>query len=522
VAAWRTGLRFETFLPPPEPAPEPGRIRFVGLPRPFDPARPDWQAADAPKLWRYNLHYFDFLGWEAFPPEQKRRLVADWIARVPVGATDAWEPYTLSLRIVNWCKYQLESGPGPGGGGLNHVAIASLAHQAAALEGDLEYHLLANHLLKNGKALAVAGLCLDGPAADRWLATGLGILVAEARAQVLPDGGHVERSPMYHCIVLEDYLDVVNLLARNPGRADAATVEVLADTARRAAVFLRTILTGAGTIPLFNDAAHGITAPPGRLLAYASRVLGPAAGLDVPLPDAVRIDLPDSGFYGGRQGGDSLIVDCGPVGPDYQPGHTHCDTLSFELHVAGVPVVVDSGTFDYEGGPFRHYLRSTAAHNTVRIDGEEQSEIWGQFRVARRARPVSASFQPAGDGGWRFAGSHDGYRRLPGAPVHAREIRHDGRGRWLIRDTVTGAGSHRVESFLHLHPAVTVERRGEREFRLVAPGVALRLAFGPTGRVLEATGYHCPRFGERLPNRALVLEHTGPLPVELTCGFERL
>ncbi len=210
------------------------------------------------------------------------------------------------------------------------------------------------------------------------------------------------------------------------------------------------------------------------------------------------------------------------MGPDYQPGHAHCDTLSYELHVAGVPVVVDSGTFDYEPGPLRHYLRSTAAHNTVRLDGQEQSEIWGAFRVARRARPVSATLGDWDAGQLVFTGEHDGYRRLPGSPRHRREIRM-GAGRWEIRDTVTGAGQHRVESFLHLHPAVAVKQVTERELYLTAPGdVVLRLVVGPAGTLQQATGYYCPRFGERLASGALVLEHTGALPVELSYVFERI
>ncbi len=196
--------------------------------------------------------------------------------------------------------------------------------------------------------------------------------------------------------------------------------------------------------------------------------------------------------------------------------------------MGGAPVVVDSGTFDYEPGEFRHYLRSTAAHNTVRLDGQEQSEIWGAFRVARRARPVAPALSDVdsdGDGaggGLLFTGAHDGYRRLPGRPEHRREIRM-APGRWEVRDAVTGAGQHRVESFLHLHPAVRLINVTEREFRLEAPGgVALRLAFGPAGTVRAATGYYCPRFGERLAGGALVLEHTGALPVELSYVFERL
>jgi uncharacterized heparinase superfamily protein len=336
---------------------------------------------------------------------------------------------------------------------------------------------------------------------------------------------------MYHGIVLEDYLDVVNLLTRNPGLAPAEQVNPLIAAATRATAFLRGILTGAGDIPLFNDAAFGITPAAQELLAYADMVLvGAPSGATrdrvapegAPTESWTRICFPDTGYYGYRHGGDSLIVDCGPVGPDYQPGHAHCDTLSYELHVAGVPVVVDSGTFDYEPGEFRHYLRSTAAHNTVRIDAEEQSEIWGAFRVARRARPVSATLADWDAGRLVFSGEHDGYRRLPGSPRHRREIRM-GAGRWEIRDTVTGAGQHRVESFLHLHPAVAVKQVTERELHLTVPGgIALRLVLGPAGTLQQATGYYCPRFGERLASGALVIEHTGALPVELSYVFERI
>ena len=99
-------------------------------------------------------------------------------------------------------------------------------------------------------------------------------MLAEAEAQVLPDGGHVERSPMYHCIVLEDYLDLVNLLDRNPGLVASEARVTLRDAARRATAFLRAIRNGADDIPLFNDAAFAITPPASAVLAYASRGAG--------------------------------------------------------------------------------------------------------------------------------------------------------------------------------------------------------------------------------------------------------
>jgi hypothetical protein len=96
-------------------------------------------------------------------------------------------------------------------------------------------------------------------------------------------------------------------------------------------------------------------------------------------------------------------------------------------------------------------------------------------------------------------------------------------GRWQIRDRIEGGGSHRVESFLHLHPAVRCEPETDRAFRLTVPGkVVLRLTFGPAGTLRRDSGYYCPHFGERLASGALVLEHTGALPVEFTHVFERL
>ncbi|MBW7881857.1 MAG: alginate lyase family protein [Caldilineaceae bacterium] len=518
--SWRKREILASFLEPVSAESSSDTLTFIGLSRPFDTYHPDWVQTDVPKLWRYNLHYFDYLHWPSFDPATKASLIDSWISDVPAGAEDAWEPYPASLRIVNWlkCFHTLPSPPPP-------AWLASLSQQVAALDADIEYHLLANHLLKNGKALVFAGACCEGPAAARYLARGLKIVLAEADEQVLPDGGHFERSPMYHCIVLEDYLDLVNLLGGNPGLVSLEVLERLDATARRAATYLAGICGGNGDIPLFNDAAHGITPPALDVLAYAERVLGPLARPSE--GGRRRICFPDTGVYGYRQDGDSLIIDAGPVGPDYQPGHAHCDTLSYELYVGGMPVIVDSGTFDYEAGPFRHYLRSTAAHNTVRIDGEEQSEIWGAFRVARRARPRAVSLNDQRDGGLVFAGEHDGYRRLSGRPVHRRTIRiesADGPGsRWRFHDVVSGRGRHEVESFIHLHPEVQVEEMGEREFRLrAAGGIVIRLGVEPVGEISWVSGYYCPAFGRRFENRVLVIHHRGTLPIQLGYSLERL
>ena len=109
------------------------------------------------------------------------------------------------MRIVNWIKWCLN------GQKLAPSQLDSLATQVQALAEQLEYHLLANHLLANAKALVFAGAFFHGPAGRPLAAAGPPDLPQQMAEQILADGGHFELSPMYHSIILEDLLDVLNL-----------------------------------------------------------------------------------------------------------------------------------------------------------------------------------------------------------------------------------------------------------------------------------------------------------------------
>src|SRR5579872_3327434 len=173
----------------------------------------DWNSPVQQKLWLYNLHYFDDLtaGNSSNRTIWHCDLIDRWIAENPVMHGNGWEPYPVSLRIVNWIKWAL------GGADLKEAWLTSLATQTRGLEKRLEWHLLGNHLFANAKALIFAGLFFDGPEARRWLDKGLSILTTELGEQVLADGGHFELSPMYHSIILEDVLDLINAARTFPG-----------------------------------------------------------------------------------------------------------------------------------------------------------------------------------------------------------------------------------------------------------------------------------------------------------------
>src|SRR6185437_3824065 len=162
--------------------------------------------ADMPLLWRYNLHYFDYVLDSGRTASWVASTIDDWIARNGIGSLPAWSPYVVSVRAVNWIKLFAQRPDLVSAG-----RIASLYLHGLWLERNLEHHVLANHYLKNGQALFFLGGFFEGPDAERWRRLGLNIMAAETRKQFLEDGGHVERSPMYHSIVLEDVLDAVNL-----------------------------------------------------------------------------------------------------------------------------------------------------------------------------------------------------------------------------------------------------------------------------------------------------------------------
>jgi uncharacterized heparinase superfamily protein len=489
----------------PDPRPAPPRRALVGLwaapaPKPASYHPPasfrflnqdgevagaaGWQSGQA-LLWLYNLHYFDDLGSaEALAdPGARLALIARWTHENPPGVGVGWQPYPTSLRIVNWIKAALAGLP------LPDPAIQSLAVQARWLRGHLEHHLLGNHLLANAKALAFAGLWFDGPEADGWLATAIRLLARELPEQILADGGHFERSPMYQAIILEDLLDLLNL-ARAFGLAERPVIAALPGRIAAMQAWLAAMTHPDGRIAFFNDAAFGIATEPAELEAYADRLGLPAAAA----PTRPLTELAASGYVRLQMGPAVALLDVAPIGPDYLPGHAHADTLSFELSVHGQRVVVNGGTSVYGDGPERQAERATRAHSTVEVDGESSSEVWAGFRVGRRARVRDLAIE-AGPDAVTVCAAHDGYAWRPGRPIHRRRWRMTPAG-LSIEDTIEGHASQAIARF-HLAPEVTATAD-----RLSLPrGKAIGWRTSTPARIVPETW--SPEFGRRATSHGL-------------------
>jgi uncharacterized heparinase superfamily protein len=453
------------------------RNRFTFLNRSLTLEPVDWNRRYEGHLWNYQLHYFHFAipsaralverneerAWRAC-----RSLIESWIGQARVGRSDGWDPYPISLRVVNWMYAYALTKDACGDSPFLERWLSSIHRQVEFLSRHLEFHLLANHLLKNVKALLIGGLFFER---RDWVERGERLLWREFGEQVLEDGGHYERAPMYHAQSLADLLECYALLKafrRSP--AESAGVEA---RLRSMAGFLEAMAHGDGSLALFNDSANTEDTRPRPILETAKRVCGYVGG---DFPD----EFPQTGYHlwSAPDGSEKIIVDAGAASVGYNTAHAHCDLLSYELWLDGRPFIVDSGVHGYGEDPFREYCRSTRAHNTVMFDGREQSEVWGTFRIARRAGriTVGGGAWAGEDASWRFLGRYSPF--YDKTMIHERRIWRTRGGDWVVRDIAMNSNARRAASFIHLHPDVTARVTGTLEGR---DGQAVECQFAARG-----------------------------------------
>ena len=425
-----------------------GAVTLLGEELPFPPA--DWRLPGEPRLRRFHLHYGEeVLGWaRRGDADAAAHALAAWIAGNPPRVGDAWHPYPLSTRAGNWVA-ALSLLPGL----ATPAVVTSLARQLAFLERNVEDDVLGNHVIRNARALVLGGEALGEP---RLVEAGLSLLRRELPVQLLDDGGHYERSPTYHLVVLRDLLEM---------RA-ASGAAWLDGTIEHMAAFAAVLARPDGKPALFNDGALD---------------LAPELPLPPP-PDGLTV-LADTGYAVLRERGVWLAFDFGAASPAFLPAHAHADALSFQLWVDGRPLVVDPGAFTYEPGPDRDWFRSTAAHSTVSFGGRDQFELWGPFRSGPLPVPRLLSTSPL-----------EAEVRL-GAYTHRRRLRLE-EAHLAVEDELEGPGEVLVRSTLPLGGEADVQPIGDLELTTEQGWLSERMLERAPITLLRAEGR------VRLPARA--------------------
>ncbi|HEX9431787.1 MAG TPA: alginate lyase family protein [Burkholderiales bacterium] len=405
-----------------------------------------------------------------------------------------------------------------------------------------------NHLLGEATGLFIAGITWpELPQMREWRAAAKAILEREALAQNAPDGVNREQAVWYQQFVLD--MLVLSLLA---GKANGewfsadyeSRIEAMMD-------YIASIMDAGGNVPMFGDADDGYIVrldqdpalspyrsmlaigallfrrgdfklKAGRLDDKARWLLGPGAQAQYDALDAettrlpLRQTFPEGGYYILGAEFDSAhevraVVDAGPLGYTSIAAHGHADALSFTLSVGGREFLIDPGTYAYHTQErWRQYFRGTSAHNTLRIDGRDQSEQGGNFLWLKKAR--------AGCGLWlsssekdSFEGWQDGYLALEDPVKHRRLIELDKSARrLLIEDTVEMAEEHEVELFFHCAEDCRVDAAAEG-FLIERDGISLRLilpAHGTAeiycGSLSPLSGWVSRGFDRRQPTSTVV------------------
>lgn len=456
-----------------------------------------WNDAEHEKLWLYNLHYFDDLNacGASERVNIQENLIERWINENPAPLGNGWEPYPTSLRIVNWVKAFLS------GIATDQIILNSLAKQADFLSQDLERHILGNHLFVNAKGLIFAGTYLEGKEADGWLQAGLNIYTKELDEQVLPDGGNFELTAMYHSIMLVDLLDLINLWRAYPNKANAIVAEKTKQVVTKMLGWLSIMSHNDGDISFFNDSAFGIAPKNSLVFEYAAK-LGFCNPLENPVASETLtlFNLQDSGYVSVKSDKYSLIADLAQVGPSYQPGHAHADTLSYEFSLGKQRVFVNSGISEYGLNEERLRQRKTAAHNTVVVNNLDSSQVWSGFRVAKRAGILNRVVSPVVENRVRFSAAHNGFKKQGVNCIHHRDWLADN-GSVTVTDKLVGNYINAV-GYLHLHPDIKVLSVTDAQVLLTSRDYDICMKVSGANVLIEDTTWHS-EFGISIDNRKL-------------------
>lgn len=517
---------------------------------------------DSKNVWEISRHqYFVSLGlaylltgedrfaeeglvqWEHWVQQNPYRRGINWASSLEV-AFRSWS--------WMWTLYLLLGSRALTGERIGRLTLA-LSRNAKFVAENLSTYFAPNtHLLGEGFSLFVVGLLLpelqDAPA---WRERGQQILIEEMQKQVRDDGSHFEQSFFYHRYAVEFFLCAAILADRN--RCS------FPDTYRRRLermleYFVHTSWPS-GFHASMGDSDGGRLIPFGPLNAEDHRpvlstgatyfrrgdfrnaaggmdqqtlwLLGPDAAaqfaaLEPTAPSTASRTFPDAGTVTMRTDWSPdakfLLFDAGPQGMRAS-AHGHADALSFVCAAQGVEWLVDPGTYVYSASrPWRDFFRSTAAHNTLTVDGFDQAVPvdWFKWRKLPQVVLERTFSHPSLD---YAVGSHNGYARLGEPVLHRRHIVFVKPDYWVISDELTGRGVHRVSVFFHVAPGVSLEsteqgwlaKKGSERLLLMTLGSELEFRV-VTGEKSPIQGWYSADYGHRQPASVLVGEGEITLP----------
>jgi hypothetical protein len=498
---------------------------------------------DAKFVWEPSRHHQLVVLGRAYRASGDPRFAAalveqlgSWLDQSPFGRGMNWRsPLELAIRLINWvfALDLVDESRLLTGAFRTRVLDAAFLHLWDITRKYSRGSSANNHRIGEAAGVYVATAYFPGlDPSGAMRRESRQILIEEIAAQTYPDGVNREHAVGYHVFVLQFFL-VAGIVGRRIGeefpREYWSAVERMFD-------FLAALHEGGDSLPMLGDADDGYVLDLADARGLVRGLLSIGGGLfgrgdlkdggagetepvrwllgreglarleatPVPADHVLQARaFPDSGHYllqCGRYGTReriSVTFDCGSLGFGAIAAHGHADALSLTLRAFGADVLVDPGTYDYFTFPaWREYFRSTRAHNTVVIDGLDQSTMLGPFLWGRRAEARRLRWEPATGGGGVVSGEHDGYAQLKAPVVHRRTVELDAAARTLtIGDELEGLGPHEVAVYFHLAEGCSVARDGENRWRIEVAGGLMTLVLDPALSVQEEVARESPISG---------------------------
>ena len=455
-------------------------------------------------------------------------LLLSWFEQCPYPMGVHWtSSLELAVRLLNWaCAWQLLGDEVGRDAIFRKRWLDNIYQHCHFIRGYFSRHSSANnHLFGEYMGLYVASLQWPcWPESARWHALARRGLEAEALKQNATDGVNKEQAIYYHHEVMDMMLLCQHIGAANGESFPPSYLQRL----ERMAEFLAALMDVGGNVPMTGDAddaqmvrlSYEPEWSPYRSLLASCAILFSRADLKAKAgalddknrwlfgargvahwealppagPEKPVMAFPEGGYYllgkdFGTPGEVRIVADCAPLGYLSIAAHGHADALSFTLSAGGEELLVDPGTYAYHTQKaWRDYFRGTAAHNTVQVDGQDQSEIGGNFMWLRKAHAQLVTHRIAGEH-QLFEGKHDGYRRLADPVLHRRMIAFDSnRNGVVVKDILECFGEHEVALHWHFGENCQVRAEGGRlSAQAGQRGLRMACGFGNGPELLQCS-----------------------------------
>ena len=447
------------------------------------------------KLWIYNFFYFDFINSynsQNFFQENKI-YVFDGI-RLRNKLKYFTDSYVISIQIVNlikwYSKYHLLLSSKEKEIILDYIFSAN-----SFLKKNIEYNIDANHLFTNLKTLVFVSIFFNEKKYNiRSFNKFKKKFLYELNNQIFSDGGHYERSPMYHSILLEDIIEV-RCFGKIYNYFSASELALLDLIIYKMFSWLNH-MSFSNEISFFNDSCHGISSSINDLIKLLNEN-NIKYEINKNSNDKL-VYLRESGYFVSYMKNSKLIVDVGNASPSFQPGHYHAQSLSFEFMLDNIKVFTNSGISTYENNQLRFDQRSTKSHNTVIINNENSSEIWSSFRLANRANVKVSNFFISNDNNTiELEASHDGYKKKS-SNIHTRKFKYEDKS-LKIYDKVTNLNCN-------IHAVFMISSKFKIKDQTIYDNNGIKINFKTNGIVKIYDSYFYPEFNKKIKTKKILIK----------------